>query len=241
MRSRKKRSGFTLIELLVVIAIIAVLASMLIPALASAKVKARRIKCMSNMRQIGIGLRLYSDDNRGQFPRVTHGLNDVKNSWIFTLRPYLGNTDEIRLCPMDPQREARRSVGASSYIMNEFLTVPKTDPFGQVLEKPFTHDNLRVPSDTITTFIISDRYKPAQTADHTHSRGWTIGWDQVLQDIQPDRFRTGGPNADNTRGTSNYLFADGHVDSIKAERQKNKIDRKINFAAPPEIRLRSSD
>ena len=72
MRDEELREdGFTLIELLVVMAIIIVLASMLLPSLGRAKEQARMIQCLNNLRQLGISIKLYSDDHNSKFPPTT--------------------------------------------------------------------------------------------------------------------------------------------------------------------------
>jgi len=90
-RNRTHTPGFTLIELLVVIAIIAILAALLLPALSRAQLKARSISSLNNLRQLGLGLRLYHDDQEGRFPG--HSLpavaGEARVRWADLIFPYM--------------------------------------------------------------------------------------------------------------------------------------------------------
>ena len=104
------RRGFTLIELLVVIAIIAILAAILFPVFARAREKARQTSCLSNMKQIALGLQMYNDDNDGYWPAygATH------EGWAELIVPYVMN-DQIFQCPSHDSNQS----APLSYVAND--------------------------------------------------------------------------------------------------------------------------
>ena len=142
--------GFTLVELLVVIAIIATLASLLLPALGAAKKTAQGAACSSNLRQIALASRLWTDDNEGQLlpAAVWNPTLNTNQEWAFSyvqgsreealnrglLGPYLSNASKILLCPgvrYSQQVNAALDIQgrpAVSYGYNSFYLSRKVDP-----------------------------------------------------------------------------------------------------------------
>ncbi|MEM0966975.1 MAG: type II secretion system protein [Verrucomicrobiota bacterium] len=230
MQRQQKLSGFSLVELLVTITVVGLLAAITVPAVQGIRLSAQQAECASNMRQIGSALLLYAASNDHKLPETSHTAA-AGRTWIYTIADYLGNSDEVRICPVDPKGEERLAAGGTSYILNSFLFVPQYDPFGRPIGGASNNISLiENPARTMMAFVISDSQGVGDANDHTHSQGWT-SWSAVTRDISPNRFAL-GRSSNSTSGSSNYLYADGHVEKHEATSLKERIERGENFAAP---------
>jgi prepilin-type N-terminal cleavage/methylation domain-containing protein/prepilin-type processing-associated H-X9-DG protein len=234
------RHGYTLIELIVVVAVIGILAGLAMPALGHARARAREAQCHGQLRQISLAMRLYADDDpQGLLPPDRRSSGDP--AWIESLRPYLGNPQTVATCPADPFARHRRELGRTSYVLNQYTSTggagsEGTDPESfnnpsgvPVLQNPSSQllDGFERPSETFLTFEVSnvgvhpDARGRLTFHDHTFADTWPLGWSHVLADIDP--FRHGREAV--------YVFADGHVAAIPAERLRRRIEGGDNFAA----------
>ncbi len=128
---KKRRGAFTLVELLVVIGIIALLISILLPALSKARESGNRVACLSNMRQIGMAFLQYLNDNKDRFPRPASSVTE--EDWIYwqparkqedsRIVPYLGGSflPKVFRCPSDSEFESHLNGYKYSYTVNETM------------------------------------------------------------------------------------------------------------------------
>jgi prepilin-type N-terminal cleavage/methylation domain-containing protein len=91
----RAQAAFTLIELLVVIAIIAILAALLLPGLAAAKAQSMKTQCISNLRQLGLGITLFADDNNQTFPPAGLQSGADQQSWDCWINRYIGGHSSL--------------------------------------------------------------------------------------------------------------------------------------------------
>ena len=202
----QSRSAFTLIELLVVIAIIAVLASLLLPAVARTKSQASRVQCLSQMRQIGLATMMYADDHDGELPRSSHSAMAFGQlPWGYALVPYLLGKeytrpdalwtnlfDTLYHCPKERRQTNEWSYGKSVY--PELSAQETGGPTWSRVE--------RMPS-PVATVLYAEK-TGGSMADHIMANCWVDGG-------QPEVAR------DRHAQKSNYIYCDGHASSQKFE------------------------
>jgi prepilin-type N-terminal cleavage/methylation domain-containing protein/prepilin-type processing-associated H-X9-DG protein len=192
MQQRRSKRGFTLIELLVVIAIIAILAAILFPVFARARESARRTSCSNNLKQIGVGILQYAQDNDEMYP-VDDTNDPATVGWAFTIQPYVKSV-QILQCPSEttpPPASATPALSADTPGFTDYWYNRNLGGEG---------DGITIPLNGVNLARLA---YPANTV--TNGDGVTAAADSVRQQVPPDSA------AKRHLDGANYVFADGHV------------------------------
>ncbi|MFQ6097221.1 MAG: prepilin-type N-terminal cleavage/methylation domain-containing protein [Armatimonadota bacterium] len=153
----RSNSGFTLIELLVVIAIIAILAAILFPVFAKAREKAKQASCLSNVKQLSLGILMYKSDYDGVYPRFCWGQTNCNpvytaSFWPISVYPYIKNK-EIFVCP-GQSNDGCMPDGVRNHVSGLWTTGGMTYGINELLATRTVKDSrLKYPADTL---IIAD-------------------------------------------------------------------------------------
>jgi prepilin-type N-terminal cleavage/methylation domain-containing protein/prepilin-type processing-associated H-X9-DG protein len=211
---RRAPRGFTLIELLVVIAIIAILAAILFPVFAQARDKARSAACMSNVKQVGLGVLMYAQDYDDTLPQHAGDFADFLNpavgaNWARAIQPYVKN-DKIYACPSAPlePRNPTAQTARNSYQGNAVVLRRTGLPMAQI---PAPADVVFCQENYFTWLVAWNR--PAQVSTNPPLFQYWHLIDCRTQFAGPPQVTPGCAEQYNSRhfGGGNIVWCDGHV------------------------------
>ena len=199
------RRAFSLIELLVVIAIIATLAALLLPVLSRAKAAALSAACKSNLRQLGIGLSLYTSQYKEYPPWKPGGFGASAGNWDSTLLPLAGGNPKLFLCPArkSPWLWTNLALANPTYGYNALGTGPHENPLGLTgtLENGYSGPGWRGLSD-VRVRVPCDMIAISDYPELARQDGDITGALDQQDDYIADRHNRG----------ANVVFCDGHVE-----------------------------